>query len=212
MLRRAPAIAILVTWVGAGALQGQAVSEQGALIRSLVLPGWGQQVLGEHATARRFLLAEASLWLGYAATVSARGWYRQDYLAFAALHAGVDPDRLPDSDIYYFNLGRYDSILEYNQVQMRRRNLDSLYPVGAGIDWLWDDWLEDEPSHRQRYTELREASLLAAKAATFVLAGMVVNRAVAAIHVLMISRLGPSSTATWRPVPGGGQLIVEVAF
>ncbi|MEE9163165.1 MAG: hypothetical protein V3U35_09390 [Candidatus Neomarinimicrobiota bacterium] len=207
MLRRTRAIAVLVVWAWAAALQGQAASERGALIRSLVLPGWGQQVLGERATARRFMLAEASLWLGYAVTRSASGWYRQDYLAFAALHAEVDLDRLPDSDIYYFNLGRYDSILEYNQVQMRRRNLDSLYPVGAGIDWLWD-----EPSHRQRYTELREASLLAAKSATFVLAGLVVNRAVAAIHVLMVSRLGPSSMVAWRSVPGGGLLELEVVF
>ncbi len=178
-------------------------AEKGALIRSLIMPGWGQYVLGAHKTARKMVLMETGLWLSYALTRGAAGWYQQDYRAFAALHAGV-ADHLK-SDIYYYRLGRFDSISEYNQVQSRQRNIDDIYPLGEGYDWQWGD-----TDDRERYSDLRGASLLAAKGASFIVGGMVVNRAVAAIHVLFLSRLGTAAVASWTPLPGGGRVSIHL--
>ncbi|MCH7498081.1 MAG: hypothetical protein IH971_09545 [Candidatus Marinimicrobia bacterium] len=182
----------------------QDTGERGALVRSLILPGWGQQVLGRGAAARRLILAEASLWLSYALTSGAANWYQQDYRALAALRAGVS--QLPESDIYYFRLGEYISATAYNQAQLRQRKLDALYPLGSGIDWQWDD-----STSFKRYYDLRQSSLLAAKRASFTLGGLVLNRAIAAVHVLIISRLsGRPPEAAWRPLPGGGLLTVRL--
>ncbi|MFB0517337.1 MAG: hypothetical protein ACETWG_12145 [Candidatus Neomarinimicrobiota bacterium] len=199
---------LILVWGWIPSISAQASNgpaEKGALIRSLVLPGWGQQVLGDRAAARRFAMAEAGLWLGYFVTHSAAGWYRQDYRAFAALHAGVEYRQRPD--IYYVRLGRYDSITAYNQAQLRQRNLAAVYPLGTHLDWQWDFSV-----NRQHYADLRRASLRAAKAASFVIGGMVVNRAIAAIHVLFLSRRGQAPSAYWMPLPGGGGISIRLQF
>ncbi|UCH62428.1 MAG: hypothetical protein JSU77_11585 [Fidelibacterota bacterium] len=178
-------------------------AEKGALIRSLIMPGWGQYALGDHKVARRMVLIETGLWLSYALTRGATGWYQQDYRAFAALHADVAYPL--KSDAYYYRLGRYDSITEYNQVQLRQRNISDVYRLGEGYDWQWDDAVS-----RERYKNLHRASLIAAKGASFILGGMIVNRAVAVIHVLFLSRMGTAATASWTPLPGGGRLRIHL--
>ncbi len=180
--------------------------EKGALIRSLIMPGWGQHVLGDHRAARKLALVETGLWLSYAVTRGAAGWYQQDYRAFAALHAGIDYSLEPVKFyIFYYRLGRYDSIYEYNQVQLRQRSIAGIYPLGERYDWQWDN-----SSSRERYNDLRRASLLAAKGASFLVGGMIINRAVAAIHVLFLSRIGVTASARWTPLPGGGSISVEL--
>ena len=200
-----PLILILVLgWVPSLAARDTGEStEKGALIRSLIMPGWGQYVLGAHKTARKMVLVETGLWLSYFVTRGATGWYQQDYRAFAALHAGVAyPLKL---DIYYYRLGQYDSIYEYNQVQLRQRYISDIYRLDGEYDWQWDD-----TANRERYNDLRRASLLAAKGASFIVGGMVVNRAVAAIHVLFLSRLGTAAAASWAPLPGGGRVSIHL--
>ena len=198
-------VLLCVVTVG-GPAYSQDQGERGALLRSLILPGWGQQVLGRQFAARRLIAAEATLWLSFALSSSAANWYQQDYRALATLRAGVDYNQLPESDIYYFRLGQYNSTDAYNQAQLRQRNLDALYPLGSGIDWHWDD-----PSSRERYNGLRQNSLLAAKAASFALGGMVLNRAIAAVHVLIISRLSEQPPeAAWLPLPDGGLLTLHL--
>ncbi len=209
MRRRTAVLALLASlaWVPQLCAQNaEGPSEGGALLRSLIMPGWGQHVLGDHRAARKLALVETGLWLSYAVTRGAAGWYQQDYRAFAALHAGIDYSLEPDKFyIFYYRLGRYDSIYEYNQVQLRQRSISDIYRLGEGNNWQWDD-----PASRERYNDLRRASLMAAKGASFILGGMVVNRAVAAIHVLFLSRLEVAVSARWTPLPGGGRVSVDL--
>jgi hypothetical protein len=172
--------------------------EKGALLRSIVLPGWGQYYLGNHSLARRMMTAEACLWLLHGTFKGAQDWYKQDFRAFATLHSGISYHLKPD--IYYFRLGRYDSIEDYNQAQLRDRNIDAVYPLGTEKDWEWDSI-----HNRERYMDIRRASLRAAKAASFTVGSMVLNRAVAAIHVLFLSRkVGTAANFYLDPLPGGG--------
>lgn len=206
MRRRTAVLALLASlaWVPQLCAQSaEGPSKGGALLRSLIMPGWGQHVLGDHRAARKLVLVETGLWLSYAVTRGAAGWYQQDYRAFAALHAGVAYPLKPD--IYYYRLGQYDSIYEYNQVQLRQRYIGDIYRLGEGNDWQWDD-----PASRERYNDLRRASLLAAKGARFLVGGMIINRAVAAIHVLFLSRIGVVASARWTPLPGGGRVSVDL--
>ena len=206
MRRRTAVLALLASlaWVPQLCAQNaEGPSEGGALLRSLIMPGWGQHVLGDHRAARKLALVETGLWLSYAVTRGAAGWYQQDYRAFAAFHAGAAYRLKPD--IYYYRLGRYDSIYEYNQVQLRQRNIAGIYPLGERYDWQWDNSFS-----RERYNDLRRASLLAAKGASFLVGGMIINRAVAAIHVLFLSRIGVTASARWTPLPGGGSISVEL--
>ncbi|UCD37701.1 MAG: hypothetical protein JSW54_12915 [Fidelibacterota bacterium] len=181
-----------------------APTERGAVIRSLILPGWGQHTLGARTAARRMMTIEAGLWMTFFLARGAADWYLQDFQAFAALHAGVEY-RHSRPDIYYYRVGRYDSIEEYNQTQLRQRNRIDVYPLDSGLDWHWVD-----STHRERYQELRHASIGAAKVASFAVGGMVVNRAVAAIHVLFLSRRSAAPTAHYIPLLDGGMISISL--
>lgn len=179
--------------------------EKAALIRSLIMPGWGQYLLGDSNTARKFILAEAGLWLGYFTAREAANWFEQDYRAFATLHAGASNQREPD--IYYYRLGQYDSIYEFNETQLRQRSISDVYELGVGKDWQWNSI-----ANRERYNELRKASLLAAKGASFILGGMIVNRAASAIHVLFLTRTEVETSAYWTPLQGGGSISIDLLW
>ncbi|MEE9466362.1 MAG: hypothetical protein V3W14_12415 [Candidatus Neomarinimicrobiota bacterium] len=178
---------------------------RGAVLRSLVLPGWGQGNLGADRQARRFLIAEAGLWLSFLTAYKGAQVYQEDYRAYATLHAGASSRIRPD--IYYFRLGAYDNIYEYNQVQLRRRNVGALYLIGGDGDWDWDS-----SASREQYRDLRNTSLRLSKVASFAVSGMVLNRVLAAINVLFLTRAAPE--AAWRPLPGtgGGELRLSWEF
>lgn len=204
----------VLTWAlvlsGLEFLPAQAVdpaAKQSALARSIILPGWGQHYLGAPLAARRLAVTEAGLWLGFILLREGSQWHQQDYRAYAAVHAGVDASSKSRSDIYYFNLGYYDSITAYNQDQLRRRELDDVYTLGVGNDWQWDD-----SANRARYRDLRRTSLNFAKAATFTLGGMIVNRSLAALHILFLSRSSTQATAQLTPLPSGGVVSLRWEF
>jgi hypothetical protein len=200
-------ILISISGITPVAAQSQERSmEKGAILRSIVLPGWGQHYLGNHRLARRMMTTEACLWLLHSTFKGAQDWYRQDFRAFATLHAGIGYRLKPD--IYYFRLGKYDSITEYNQAQLRNRNIDAVYQLGTEKDWEWDSI-----DNRERYADMRRASLLAAKAASFTVGSMVLNRAVATIHVLFLSRkVGTAADFYLDPLPGGGRVYLGFYF
>ena len=182
-------------------------AKKAALVRSLILPGWGQHYLGAHRAARRLAVTEVGLWLGFIVFREGAQSYQQDYRAYAAVHAGVDALTKSRPDIYYFNLGHYDSITAYNQDQLRRRELDDVYTIGVGKDWQWDD-----PTNRTQYRDLRRTSLKLAKVATFTLGGMIVNRSLAALHILFLSRSRGPAEAQFTPLPYGGMVNLRWAF
>ena len=181
------------------------LTRRGAAIRSLVLPGWGHAYLNRADLARPILIREASLWLGLALLGRAAAWYAQDYRGLAVLHAGADFRERPEA--YYFRLAQYDSMDEYNQEQLRRRNLSAVYPEGLGWEWRWDD-----PANRQRFNELRRQSLTFTKSARFAVGGLILNRAAAAVQVLFLTR--SSAGLSWRllPWPSGNGISLELAF
>jgi len=181
--------------------------EKLALIRSLIMPGWGQHYLGASTAARTFATMEAALWLGYAGAHQSSLWYRQDYRAYAARHAGVAYESRSRPSTYYFHVGEYASLGEYNQEQLRSRKIGSLYTEGGAYDWEWDD-----PAHRERYVAIRETSLRFGKAASFIIGSMVVNRVISAIHVLYITRPGEEVSVAFRPLAAGGRFDLNIRF
>ncbi|MCK4578492.1 MAG: hypothetical protein KAU50_06860 [Candidatus Marinimicrobia bacterium] len=179
--------------------------EKAALVRSLILPGWGQQHLGATRAARKFLLTEGLLWLSHFTFKTGAGTYEQDYQAYAAEHAGVAMVDRPA--IYYYHVGAYNSLDDYNAEQLRQRNIGDVYDVGENLEWQWDSG-----ANREEYVDLRRTSLQLGKAATFATGGLIFNRAVAAINVLFLSRRGISAASIVAPNSSGARLILSFNF
>ena len=197
-------LAALLALSALSAQQPSDSARKGAL-RSLVLPGWGQRTLGADDWARRFLVAEAGLWLSMATANKWAAVNRDDYRSYAAQYAGVSNRSRPD--IYYFRLGAWDNIGEYNQEQLRRRNIAAVYITGSDADWDWEG-----PTHRERYRELRHSSLRWDQTATIALSGLVVNRVLAAINILFLTRTMPEAAVLPLPAAAGGLLRLRWEF
>jgi hypothetical protein len=176
-----------------------------AVIRSIIIPGWGQHFLNEPAAARKYYISEAGLAIGMLVSRSLVDARQRDYRSFAAEKAGADFAEKPD--IYYVRIGAYDNINEYNEVMLRNRQLDAVYQLGTGSDWDWNSKVD-----RLQFKEIRNASQTWAKLSAFLIGGMLLNRVVSAVHVLFLTRTELESTTALMPLPGGGQWTVAISF
>ena len=150
-------------------------------LKSLLLPGWGQHQLSAKKARRNFLLSEAVL-LGSTIGFSVyRDWLQEDYIAFAASHAGVDPQG--KDAVYWADIGDYLSIYEYNESWLRRRRLTELRDPNGGEFWQWDA-LENA----QQYRSMRVDADKAKTWSQFAIAGLITNHVVSALHALWLHR------------------------
>lgn len=158
--------------------QGQA---RLTLLRSLVVPGWGEHSLGYHKRGLVFNTAEILGWVTFYAFQSSGLAQKKDMRAFAVLHAGINPQ---GKDAYYYtDIGNYDNIYEYNDQKLRNRQVDYLYPVTPDFFWAWDS-----AANRQHFDKLRIRSATQLQYATFMLGGLVLNRIVSMLDIVILTR------------------------
>ena len=150
-------------------------------IKSLALPGWGESEIGEHKRAKTFFITEAGIWLIYFAGKKTSDLYKNDYRAFAALHANVNMN--DKNYLYAVNIGHYDTIEEYNDTKERQRLVNDKYNESGTFDWAWDS-----TENRIMYDELRIKSVMYNKSAKFALGGLILNRLISFFDVLYLER------------------------
>ena len=150
-------------------------------LQSLILPGWGQQTLGESKRAHSFFIREVALWLICIGGKKAANWYESDYNAFAELHANVDMEG--KNYLFSVNLGHYDSFEQYNDTKERQRLVDDKYGESKGLEWQWDN-----SENRIKYDEMRIKSVTYDKYARFAIGGLILHRLVSFINVIYMER------------------------
>ena len=152
-----------------------------AKLQSLVLPGWGEQTLGESKRAQGFFIREATFWLIYIGVKKTSDWYESDYIAFAELHADVD--MAGKNYLFAVNLGHYDSFEQYNDTKERQRQVENKYEKDKGLEWQWDN-----SANRIQYDEMRIKSVTYDKYAKFAVGGLILHRLVSFIDVIYLER------------------------
>jgi len=168
----------------------------GPKIKSLLLPGWGELALEEKSRGKFFLYAESILIISAYSFNSLSNIHKSDYIAYAAQHANVN---LSNQDyMFALDVGNNDNIEDFNSNKRRQRsllmNLDSqgyvireygheIYPEGINYDWDWDS-----ASNRSIFNSMRIKSINYEKYAGFALAGMILNRIVSLIDVILLER------------------------
>jgi len=154
---------------------------RGLLLRSMVLPGWGEHHLNYHQRGYTLNSSELLFWVSYAALLYFGNSAEQDMQAYAATHAGIDPK---GKDIYYYtDVGNYNTIYEYNDQKLRYRQYASLYPDNEVYFWAWDS-----DASRKKFDGLRYDSQQLLHLASFALGGLIVNRIVSMIDVIALTK------------------------
>lgn len=153
----------------------QQKSRARAFLQSLILPGWGQHYAESRTMMKVFAASEAIFLGSFLWFKSRHNGLEDDLRTFAATHAGVQPGGKSDS--YFVDVGNYDNIFEYNQAQLRNRDVEALYPETDAFLWQWDS-----TENREEFEDIRVRSDRAQNRSQFTLAVIFLNHLVSAIH------------------------------
>ena len=165
---------------------GPTVDQQKPLIspvvKSLVLPGWGEYSLDNQIRGRIFVLSETVLLLAILGSYSVSQRQETEFRAYAAEHAGISPDGKDRQ--FWVDIGNYSSLLAFNEEHLRWRDFNALYEDNDTWTWAWDSG-----NNRERFENMRIASDSWRLRGLFLIGGVVLNHIVSAIDALYLSKI-----------------------
>lgn len=152
------------------------------ILKSAILPGWGEYELNESSRGNFFRTTEI---VGIALTAFSfvrANSIASTYQGFAAEHAKVDIDG--KSQQFWVDIGNYNSRIDYNDEYLRLRESDNLYPIEANWAWNWDT-----EKKRKEFKNLRIKSDQMKLAGKFFIGGIVLNHIISAIDVYYLRNI-----------------------
>ena len=159
--------------------------------KSMILPGWGENSLGYKDKGRLFLLSEYVMWSSLIFADGQYSSYRGDYRAHGTHYANVDWNG--KNDLFASHVGNHESLHLYNLHTLQDFIWASSYTDENGADdrdpshqyyWNW----EDNDKERLKYDRWRNKSENYDKAKGFIVAGIILNRIISVIDVLILER------------------------
>ena len=178
------------------------------MVKSAILPGWGEAVMQNSKRARIFRLTEISLITASISAYTFSEHYTNRYESFAVEHAGVDA-RGKDHQ-YWVDIGNYTDLTSHNDEHLRFRDLDNLYVENDGWDWNWDS-----KDNKNTFETMRIRSDNLAMTGKFIIGGIVMNHIISAIDALYLTRLEKIKSISLVPTisqDGMGVLTLKVEF
>ncbi len=151
------------------------------IVKSFILPGWGQIQHEKNNRARFFNLTETIILSGYVFSLKSSKYEKSKYISFAAKHADVvTQDKGRE---FWVDIGNYENIYDYNEEQLRLRS-ENIYSNIEEYYWFWDD-----DKNRKNFEKMRIKSDFYKKSSQFFIGSLVLNHLVSAIDALYLSRL-----------------------
>jgi hypothetical protein len=174
-MKRLLSILFLMGVMGTHTASAQS-NEGKALLRSLILPGWGQYYNqpDNWTIGKVHLAADIALISGYFGFSIHADRLHDNLLTQSKHYAGADIAGRPLS--FKFALARYDNLDEYNEQMLRSRNWDQVLPDVPENQWQWQD-----ESSRNRYVDLINREDKARNQLPAIASLMVVNRVLAGV-------------------------------
>lgn len=172
---------------------GQSSNGLSPVVKSFLLPGWGEYSLDKPERGRFFTLSETVLWTSFAGALIVSHNYSDLFQAYAADFAGVetkDKDRQ-----FWVDVGNYESMNAHNEEHLRFREFDALYP--SEDEWSWE-WSSN--SKRKQYRNYRVSSDTWALGAKFIAGSVVINHIVSAIDALYLQRISQIEAVSVMPI------------
>ncbi|MFQ5797534.1 MAG: hypothetical protein ACE5H0_02450 [Bacteroidota bacterium] len=151
-----------------------------AVVLSLLVPGMGELYADRFDVGRYVVISESALWITYAGFRMYGGLVRNDAHDFAKVHAQIDA--VGKSGQFYVDIGNFRDVFEYNEKQLRDREIQKLYDPNGGFFWRWDD-----DRSRVRYRDLRVSSDVVFNNSRFVIAAVIVNHLVSALNAARLT-------------------------
>lgn len=190
---------------------GAVPANRTALMKSALLPGWGQHSLGHRTRGYVFMGVEAVTWLGAGLSWLESSWNHDDYVSLAMVEAGIDADGR--STQFLDDLADFSSSDEYNDYirslaryyypddpEAQREYFEDRARYGSD-GW---DWSSEEA--RERFYERLKDSRNWGRRAIYIAGFALVNRAVSAIDAALLEDLSSPGLYTEMDFPRTGDL------
>jgi hypothetical protein len=171
-----PLSAFLLLWILSGSIATGQATPRGALLRSLVLPGWGHHYAQPEAwTAGKIhLVADVSLLAAYFGYDLRASDLERTLVTQSKHYSGAELNGRPRS--FRFAVADFESLAAYNDHQLRTRNWNRVLPDIPENQWMW----QDEAS-RKRFVSLINQEAAASDQLPAIVSLMVVNRVLAGV-------------------------------
>ena len=181
---------LILTLIISGVLKGESF-ELNPILKSALIPGWGETVLDNNKRARFFSTIELSLWTTCLATYTFSYHQMLQYQSFAIEHAGVDAR--DKNHKYWVDIGNYIDMEHHNSEHLRWRYIDELYSETDAWNW-------DTRNNMKKFESMRIRSDMLAKMGEYIIGGIVMNHILSAIDSLYLIRLNKVDNMTIIPM------------
>jgi hypothetical protein len=172
---------------------GQNSNGLSPMVKSFLLPGWGEYALEKPNRGRIFILSETALWTSFAGALIVSNNYTDLFQAYAADYAGVETSGKDRQ--FWVDVGNYESLNGHNEEHLRFRDYDAIYPMNS--EWHWE-WTSEEK--RLQYRDYRVASDTWALGAKFIAGSIVMNHIISAIDALYLQRISQIKAVSMQPL------------
>jgi len=175
------------------------------VIKSFLVPGWGQNELGYKSRSKKYIYVEVGILLSLYTSSKYSNEIKRNYIAYAAKHAGIvttGKDRE-----YWVDIGNFNTLNDYNSEHLRNREVGELYPQTQKWNWNWDT------SKNRKYFESRRIQSDKMKLfSTFTIGGLFLNHFVSSIDALYLKRLSTSKSFSIKPYIINKDMLVGYKF
>ena len=150
------------------------------IIKSAILPGWGQLDLVNHQRSRVFMFTEFSLLVSCIGSYVFSKNQINNYQSFSANHAGVNV--YGKNHKYWVDIGNYNNYLDYNDEHLRFRESDDLYSFENKWEW-------DSIKNKKKFKKMRINADLLNRQINFFIGAIIINHIISSIDAMYLYRL-----------------------
>ncbi|MBT3227925.1 MAG: hypothetical protein HOD43_11630 [Candidatus Marinimicrobia bacterium] len=177
-----------------------------SVLKSTLIPGWGEHSYDAHSRGYLFNGIEAALWI-FAGFASSTATNHENDLYYFASEYGQIANPQDKSDVYLDRVSKYNSMDEYNEQMLRNRQWDRLYSAENGYYWEWES-----EAKRGEYFDIKTQRYLWRQRLTYTFGAIALNHLVSTMDALYLKRLNTSMTVQPQINDGSAGLRIALTF
>ena len=177
-----------------------------SVLKSTLIPGWGEHSYNQHKRGYLFNGIEAALWIIAGVASSTANNHENDLYYYAAEYGQItDPQN--KSDVFLDRVSKYESMHAYNEQMLRNRQWDRVYSAENGYYWEWES---DET--RGEFFDIKTERYLWRQRLTYTFGAIALNHLVSTMDALYLKRLNSGLSVTPELLNGSAGFRLSLTF
>ncbi|NQV41917.1 MAG: hypothetical protein HQ506_06140 [Candidatus Marinimicrobia bacterium] len=177
-----------------------------SVLKSTLIPGWGEHSYQAHNRGYVFNGIEAALWIFAGFASSSAKSHENDLYYFATTYGQItNPQK--KSDVFLDRVSKYESMDAYNEQMLRNRQWDRVYSADFGYYWNWES---DEK--REEYFDIKTERYLWRQRLTYTFGAIALNHLVSTMDALFLKRHNTTMTVQPDLTDGSAGFRIALTF